>query len=379
MGSVVMPMITLILTQKIGFSISEAGTLATIFMITQAPFLLLGGKLVDHMGSKKVIVIFNTLGALAYIPCSFMKPNIAMAILIAVASNLFSVAAPAYNSIVTQIVSEDKLKNAFSILYLGFNLGLAIGPALGGLLFYRHLQILFVIDAFTCFISTALVFFFIPNLHHIAEDKNLKHTEKNDAIKPQVSVYRFLFNSPSLLFYAFVLLIYYFCYSQWGYMLPLQTASIFKENSARFYSLFVSINAIAVIIFTPLLTTLTHRFRPLAIVASGGLFYAMSFLMFGNSKQLQLFFAATVVLTIGQILININSNIYIVQKTPQALIGRANSLLSLINGAGIAVGPIIMGHVLLILKYRDAWSLVALLMLCGSMAMFVLNNKKQKA
>jgi hypothetical protein len=38
-----------------------------------------------------------------------------------------------------------------------------------------------------------------------------------------------------------------------------------------------------------------------------------------------------------------------------------------------------MGHVLLILKYRDAWILVAVLMLCGSTAMFVLNNKKQQA
>jgi predicted MFS family arabinose efflux permease len=134
---------------------------------------------------------------------------------------------------------------------------------------------------------------------------------------------------------------------------------------------------VTVIIFTPLLTSITHRFRPLAIVASGGLFYSLSFLMFGNSKYLQVFFVATAVLTIGEILININTNIYIVQQTPQAFIGRANSMLSLINGAGIAVGPIIMGHVLLLLQYHDAWILVAMLMLCGSVAMFVLNSKKE--
>lgn len=375
MGSVVMPMITLILTQKIGFSKSETGILATVFMITQAPFLLLGGKLVDHIGSKKVIVIFNILGALAYIPCGFMRPTIAMAILIAIASNLFSVAAPAYNAIVTQVVPEAKLKNAYSILYLGYNLGLAIGPALGGLLFYRHLQLLFFIDAFTCIISTLIVFFFIPNNHVNSEIK--KHKLEGSEFKSYTSVYKFLFSTPSLLFYAVGLLVYNFCYSQWGFMLPLQTVSIFKEDGAKFYSLFVSMNAVAVIILTPALTHFTHKFRPLAIVASGGLFYALSFLMFGNSRLLQVFFAATIVLTVGQILININTNIYIAQQTPQAYIGRANSLLSLINGLGIALGPIIMGHVLLLLQYSDAWFLVAMLMLCGSTAMFVLNSKNR--
>ncbi|MFO7161609.1 MAG: MFS transporter, partial [[Clostridium] cellulosi] len=133
MGSVVMPMITLILTQKIGLQKDITGILATVFMVTQAPFLLLGGRLVDRMGSKKVIVLFNTLGALAYIPCGFMKPSIGMALLIALAANLFAVAAPAYNSIVIELVGEDKIKSAYSILFLGYNLGLAIGPAIGGM------------------------------------------------------------------------------------------------------------------------------------------------------------------------------------------------------------------------------------------------------
>lgn len=373
MGSVVMPMITLILTQKIGFSKNETGILATVFMLTQAPFLLLGGKLVDHLGSKKVIVIFNLLGTAAYIPCGFIKPSVAMALLIALAANLFSVAAPAYNSIVTEVAEEKNLKSAYSILYLGYNLGLAIGPALAGFLFNRHLNLLFFIDSFTCVISTMLVFFLVPESKAQRKHENQKIISENGN-----SVFRFLFNSPALLMFSGIFLVYNFCYSQWGFMLPLQTASIFKEEGAKYYSLFVSTNAVTVILLTPILTALTHKFRPLAVMAGGGLSYFISFLIFGYGKLLGMFFFGAVILTVGEILININSNIYIAQKTPQKYIGRANSLLSIINGAGAAIGPVIMGHVLLVLDYSKAWLSIAILMFAGCFAMSLLNKKSWK-
>lgn len=374
MGSVVMPMITLILTQKIGLSKNETGTLATVFMLTQAPFLLMGGKLVDYMGSKKVIVLFNTLGALVYVPCIFIKPSLTMAALIALAADLFSVAAPAYSSIITELSPESKLKSSYSLLYLGYNLGFAIGPAIGGILFYRHLQLLFLLDAFTCFISTTLVYFLVPN-KFIKKQSSIVDIESASPLN-KFPIFKFLVNSRVLMIFSIVLLVYNFCYSQWGFILPLQSASLFTVNGAKFYSLFVSLNAITVIILTPVLTSLTHKFSPLAMVASGGLFYTFSFIIFGNSKVLNPFFVATIFLTIGEILININTNIFIVEQTPQEYIGRANSLLSLINGAGVAVGPVIMGHVLLFLNYRDAWYTVAILMLLGSFFMFTLNRKK---
>lgn len=374
MGSVVMPMITLILTQKIGFTKNETGILATVFMITQAPFLLLGGRLVDRMGSKKVIVLFNTLGAAAYLPCGFMRPHIAMAVLIALASDFFSVAAPAYNTIATELAPEKQIKSSYSLLYLGYNLGLAIGPALGGILFNRHLEVLFFIDALTCIASTMLVFFLVPD-----SDFKKKEVQEQPKLDLKDPAYRIILKTPGLITFSVVLLGYNFCYSQWGFMLPLQSASMFSENGAKFYSLLVSANAISVILLTPVLTSVTHRFRPLAIVATGGIFYTVAFLMFGAAHALSELVVAAVVMTMGQILININTNIYIAQQTPQRFIGRANSLLAIINGAGVAVGPIIMGHVLLLINYGTAWIGVAVLMLAGVSEMFVLNMKNRRA
>jgi Arabinose efflux permease len=373
MGSVVMPMITLILTQKIGFSKSEAGILATLVMISQAPFLLMGGRLIDRIGSKKVIVIFNALGAVAYLPCVFIRPHFVMALFIGLAADLFSVASPAYNAIVTEVAPQNRIKSAYSIIYLGFNLGLAIGPALAGILFNRHLHLLFLIDSLTCFLSLILFVLFVPDNSHVQKQKLRAQPEEHafDLHKPGTS---FLLHSRVLLIFSIILLGYNFCYSQWGFMLPLQSTSLFKANGAQFYSLLVSANAIAVIILTPVLTMLTHRFRPITLVAFGGFFYTLAFLIFGGANLLYAFIFATIILTIGQIAVNINTNSFIAERTPPEYIGRANSLLTMINGLGIAIGPVIMGQLLMLIDYRAAWLAVAVMMLISACGMFALGK-----
>lgn len=355
MGSVVLPMIALILTEKIGFSKSEAGMLATIFMISQAPFLLLGGKLADKFGCKKVIIIFNSLAALFYIPCGFMKPHIAMALMIVFAANMFSTSSPAINSFVTEIAAPGQLKTSYSILYLGYNLGMAIGPAIGGILFNDYLQLLFIIDGVTCLLSVALIAFLVPDAH---KKKQVQTTVKDDLIK-DVGSYKFVLKSPALLIFSAILLVYNFCYAQWSFVLPLQSQFIFGLNGAKFYSFLVSINALAVIILTPFLTSITKKYKPLSIVAGGGLFYALTFTIFGLGARFYQFVVAAIILTIGQILININTNIYIAEQAPKNCIGRANSVLTIINGIGYAIGPVIMGYVLVVLPFSTSWYMTA--------------------
>jgi MFS family permease len=375
MGNFIIPLITLILTRKIGFSPSEAGTLATIFMVLQAPFLLLGGKLIDIWGSRKVLIIFNTLGALAYLPCAFLKPGMLTAVIIAVAANFFTAASPALNSIVIDIVKGEQLKSAYSLLYLGFNLGYMVGPVLAGLMFNNYLNLLFVLDSLTALVSTAFIIFFvkIPKRTEEAPAQNGQMVDINVPINKSAILY-FIFENRVLLFFSAIFLIYNFAYSQWSFMLPIEMTDIFKIEGAKLYSYLIGTSAVLVILLTPLLTALTKKFQSLPVMAAGGIFYLAAFLIFGFNRILALFFAGAVLLTVGQILVNINSNLYIAQRTPKEYIGRANSLLSLVNGIGFATGPIIAGHALLIFNFAQTWSAIAGLMLISSGAMFLLHK-----
>jgi len=367
---------TLILTVKIGFTESQVGLYATIAMFSQLPFIVIGGILVDRFGGKKIIVSLHLIGSLFYITCGMMKPDLSVLILMIMASNIYAMASPAFNALVPLVTPATLTKNAYSLMYLGLNLGLAVGPFIGGVLFNNHLSLLFFIDAFTTIFSAGLILFFFS--HDRCEGK----LETDEIIKQENSktdtVVSFLLRNPSLIIFSIILLVYNFCYIQWNFMLPLHTAFLFKENGPRVFGFLISVNAITVVVLTPLLTSLMQKIPPLKSICVGGIFYLVSFVLFAFSKFTLMFILAIVILTIGEILVTINSNNYIAKSIPFQYMGKANSLLFIINGIGYAIGPIIMGYVILFTGLRKAWLIVSAIMLCSVVSMYLDSRIEKK-
>lgn len=371
-GNFVMPLITLILTEKIGFSKSTAGTLSTIAMLSQAPFLMLGGRLADRFGSKKVIFVFNLIGSILYLPCAFIKPSLLMAVFIVLAANTYSISSPAYNAIIAENTSGEGIKKAYSLLYLGFNLGQAIGPALGGIFFHRCLPLVFILDSATTIASIVLIQLFVKdNRKNVVQEPSCEGPERKTE---KLSLSRYIFHYPAILIFAFIMLLYNFAYVQWSFLLPLQVSDLLKGNGAWFYSLLVSTNAITVILFTPLITSFTHNVKPLTSISAGAVFYMVAFIIFGVNKDPYPFVVAIVIMTIGEILVMTNSNTFVAQVTPPECLGRVNSLITIVNGAGYAIGPIIMGNAVGTLHYPVAWLIISAVMLLVCVLMFTVSR-----
>jgi MFS family permease len=370
MGGFIMPLLTLILTQKVGLSAAQAGLYSTISEISQIPFVLIGGKLVDKIGGKKVIIIFTTLNSCVFLYCAFMKVSILTVIMIIIAADINAIARPAFNTIVAIILPHEQYKKGFSLLYLGHNLGLSVGPTLGALLFKNHLSLLFFIDAVSTYIATGLIIFLVK----VPEKKISLSGMRNGRYAYRFSsLWSFLNKNFLLLFYAAAMLIYDFCNSQWFFILPMQTSEIF-ENGAAFYGALASINAIIVIIFTPLITYLTNKFHPLAVISAGGMLYMSSYLLFSVNRYSFVFLSAIFILTIGEICIAINTGTYVAQRTPEQFLGRVNSILSIVTNAGGAVAPVITGSILMTTGYGQIWLLIAAVMFFGASAMLIIKK-----
>ncbi|HEX3026988.1 MAG TPA: MFS transporter, partial [Clostridia bacterium] len=69
LGSFILPLRTLILSQKLGMSESATGNFSAFLIMSQGPCLLLGGRLVDKFGEKKVLVLGQVLGSFFYLMC----------------------------------------------------------------------------------------------------------------------------------------------------------------------------------------------------------------------------------------------------------------------------------------------------------------------
>jgi len=373
MGSFIMPLLTLILTQKLGISKADTGTFTALLTLTQAPTLMLGGKLIDTIGRKKILILCNIVGAFFYALCGIVSNHTAMIAFIVIASNIYIMADPAFDAMLADLTTPENRKASYSLMYLGINIGMTFSPIIGGQLFQNHLSLLFLLDAITTIAFTIVIALGIPEVYH----RNSQKEKQTGTERKKQSAFFVLRAVPVLLMFIVLMFTYDFCYSQWNFMLPIQFGDLFGDSSAEFYSLLSASNAFTVIVLTPLVTSLTHRFRPLAVVAFGGFLYFVSYLGFSVGNSLILFWISTELFTLGEIVTTINIGTFLANHSPADYRGRINAFSSFVRGAARAAGPFLMGHVLSVLNYHTSWRIVAVVVLTGSLGMFILYRKEK--
>lgn len=370
LGAFVQPLMSLILTQKLFMSAGDAGKFVTILALCQVPCIILGGKLADSIGRKKVIITFQLFGAAMFIICGIMPLTNFTPILMILSSCFYSLSTPAYDALTADLTQESNRKSSYSLLYMGFNIGFAIGPVLGGFLYNDYLWLVFIGDAMTTLIALSLL---ILNV----KEPNRKEKEcEEEAGKLEESTIKVLLKTPILILFPLTMLLYQFAYSQWMFTLPIHLGNLFNEGGAKIYGFLGGFNGLLVMIFTPILTYKTKRYRTLDIMSVGGILYGFSFIICALSNNKELFFVATLILTIGEVLIVINSQAFIANNTPISHRGRVCSIVPMISGAGYALGPIIMGGVIDNMGMVTAWVSVTCVCFVGAFGMNLLKKLK---
>jgi len=258
MGALIFPFMTLLLTRKIGMTSTEAGRYVAMMGLLWAPASILGGKLSDTYGRKRVLITFELLAVLGYTFCIFLEPSMLMVYTLMASSFFFGVAGPSHDAMTADLTTEDQRDGAYSLGYLGFNLGFALAQIIAGLLFEEYLHIMFLIDAVTAFIALTLIGFFVKETMEPAksEPENPTKEEKTELAESKKSIVSILLARPMLLVFALAAFGYRFVYSQWSFLMPLHAEFNFPAEGAKLFGLLGSFNAVIVVIFTPLLTAL---------------------------------------------------------------------------------------------------------------------------
>ncbi len=377
-GMFIFPLLTLILTRKIGVSHGEAGFWIMMVGLVFIPANLIGGKLTDRFGRKKLIILCDITGGLLYVVCGFMEPSLSQMWLILAACFFFGMSEPANNAIIADLTTPDNRDAAYSLSYMCFNMGFAIGPALGGLLFEHHYSWIFWGDAITLFGAISLMLFFVRETFGDAqvdpgEDRAMeRHVEG--------SIFKVLRERPIRIAFSLILLVYNFSYSQWHYLLPLQMETLFDADGAALFGLLASLNGLVVITCTPLLTSLFKETPGLKKVALGGLLYMLGFGLFGfiGGRSFPYYALGCIIFTLGEILIATSFMPFITNRTPASHRGRMDAVIPLIMGIGYSTGPLLMGKGLNFYTIDEGWRMIAVVMGFGVVLMLLLARWDEK-
>jgi MFS family permease len=346
-GHFVHPFLTLFLTRKLGMGPWEASLYVTLSALAWVPGSLAGGQIADRFGRRRALLLFQTLPALALIPCAFLGTSRLIAWFLIVASFLHGLAEPVNDAMITDLTRPEQRKAAFSLLYLGHNLGVAVGPLLAGFLFNRYLTWFFLGDAATSLAAVALIAAFVresaptPEMiqRSFAEDASPERAEKG-------SLMTILLRRPFLLAFLAIHVFLSLVYSQSGFSLPLQLGALFGEQGPKTYGQLISVNALTVIALTTVVLRITDRLAPALTVALSGLFFAVGFGMIGLVRSLPWLLLSTLVWTIGEILGATSAGAYIANHSPITHRARVNSFAPLIMWSGQMIGPPLAGRLI---------------------------------
>jgi MFS family permease len=370
-GAFVHPLLALILTDKIGFSEGTAGLCMTILMLTQFPAVLLGGKLADKFGRKKLIITFQILGAATYMVCGLIQPSIALVVLMMLASNFYAMTTAAMDAVTGDLTHIGNRKEAISILYMGSNLGFAVGPMIGGLLFKNLLPLVFIGDAFTTIVMTVLIAIFIKETLP-QKDSGKAGADANGLEKyREGSVWSILKERKVILFFALIMLIYEFSYSQWAFALPIQMKGLFTDGAAQ-YGMLASFNGLLVIILTHVITTIIRRWRPLRAATLAGVLYAAAYCMLIFVRDLPFFYLSMFLFTTGEILNTIDARSFLVNFSPSSHRGRLNSVMNIISSSGRMMSPLVIGTLIASGGTAAGFTAVSVAAIAGAGLLFTL-------
>ncbi|MCK4258380.1 MAG: MFS transporter [Halanaerobiales bacterium] len=375
LGTFVIPFLTLFLTQRLGIEGKLAGMYVMIASLVFAPGSLLGGKLADQIGRKNVFIIFQLLAALCFIVAAFMltSPLVPWILILA---NLFTTAIlPAIDSMVADLTKPEERKSAFSLLYLGYNVGVALGYSIAGFLFANYIKLLFFGEALAKIVAVLVVILFLEESFKKNEVKNLIINN----IHKKESFIKIFLKKPEIIFFAVVAILYSFVFSQHSFGIPLHVNELFPSEGAKVYGIIMTFNSIVVLVFTVLITQLTDKYKAVFNMVIAGIFFAIGFGLLYFAKGYLVLMISTFFWTMGRILDRTNTGVFIANSAPEQYRGRFNAVLLIISGAGYAIGPAFMGVVINNYGFQTSWKLIFVLSLVGTFFMYLLflNDKKK--
>ncbi|MCB0697496.1 MAG: MFS transporter [Chitinophagaceae bacterium] len=194
MGTMVLPFMTLYMTERQGVSIGKAGLVITIFGLGTICGGFLGGKLTDKIGFYYIQLFSLISGGILFIVLGQMHDYLSIcgvAFVLSLANESFR---PANAAAIANYSETTNRTRSLALNRLAINLGWAVGGAVGGFVAAHSYHLLFWIDGLTN-MAAALMLWLL-----LAPSKNKETTKKKEEhTGPVISAYK---DSPFLLFVA---------------------------------------------------------------------------------------------------------------------------------------------------------------------------------
>ncbi len=158
-GVMALPFLVLYLTKTLGFAANEAGFVLTCYGISALVTAPFSGRLSDYLGPQRLMKASLAFTGIVLFVFPFAQTYIIIIAATCIWSAISESFRPASLAIITDMTKPEQRKAAFALNRLAINLGMSIGPAVGGFVFLVSYRWLFWINGSSSLLAFALLFF----------------------------------------------------------------------------------------------------------------------------------------------------------------------------------------------------------------------------
>lgn len=335
-SSMIWPFLMIYVSEKLSLPLSTVASLLTLNATMGLAMSFIAGPVTDRVGRKWVIVVSLAVNGIVNIFMSRAASLPAFAVLMTLTGAFNPLYRVGADAMMADLVPPDQRIDAYSLLRLSNNLGVALGPAIGGFIAGASYT-----AAFFCAAAGMLIYSFLvlvlavetlpPEAARLARQKaeplgGYGTILRDRRFIPFVGAFT-LTQIASAMVWTLLSV-----YTKVNYHLP-----------EAMYGFIPTTNALMVVFLQIAVTHVSKRHPPLKALAVGSLFYALGVGSIVLGRGFWGFWVSMVVITMGELIMVPTASTRAANLAPADMRGRYMSIYGLTWGVASGIGPVLGG------------------------------------
>lgn len=347
----VVPFMSIYLTQFHHYSIAQAGVVMGIFGAGAIAGGFLGGKLTDKYGFRHIQLFTLAGGGLLFVALGQMNSYALICVVTFLLSLVNEAFRPANATAIAHYSRPENRTRSYSLNRLAINLGWAFGGGLGGLLASFNYQLLFWVDGCTNLAAALLLWRFLKPAAIV------RSAEHHEPVDPGASAYRDKF----YLLFIVCTTLFAMCFFQ----LFTNLTIYYKQElhfSESFIGMLMALNGLIIAFIEMVLVyRLEGKRSHLSYITSGVALCAVSYLLYNLFPgTTMLAVGAVITITFGEILSMPFMNAFWISRSNNHNRGQYAGLYTIAWALAQVLGPSLGAQVAQHYNFAWLWWLVGL-------------------
>jgi len=345
-GTMVLPFLALFLTEKRGFTITQAGQALALYGLGAVVASYVGGRLCDRFDPRRVMKWSLTLTGASFLALGHIHGRLAISSMIVVLSFVGETFRPANMAALTMASDAGERARSFALMRLAVNIGMTLGPTVGGFLALRDYGWLFVADGATCLFAAGL-------LHLVFPGSVLRDAPRITRAATEVPIRSPWRDRPLLVILGLMFLLNTVTFQIVG-TFPLTLRDLYGFSEARI-GLALAVNTLIIVLFEMVLVHRLAGRNPLKVSGAGAFLFCagLALLPLGSSFGFVVF--TVMVWTVGEMLTFPIVSSAVAERAPEESRGATMGLLNLSFASAFVAAPLVGTWIYQNLGPRTLW------------------------